>query len=123
VQNRAATQTPLLVNPEASQSAFAVIQAVIARSNATKRSSLYQESLDCFAGARNDTSRGLIRQRKRTSRKAAPQIHLDVKYKKTAGFSPAVPSFANLTFADQRKSCSTLCCDWLASASAETAID
>src|ERR1700756_3161775 len=39
----------------------------------------------------------------------------------TAGF---LPPFRRLSErSDQRKSCSTLACDWLASASAETAID
>src|SRR5213596_3283778 len=38
------------------------------------------------------------------------------------GISPAV-SLCVSCCRDQRRSCSTLCCDWLASASAETAID
>src|SRR6202163_1943634 len=43
--------------------------------------------------------------------------------RENGGGSPAV-SFSVLDrFWDQRNSCSTLCCDWLASASAETAID
>src|ERR1700730_2875511 len=43
--------------------------------------------------------------------------------RENGGVSPAV-SFSVLDrFWDQRNSCSTLCCDWLASASAETAID
>src|ERR1700719_247107 len=40
---------------------------------------------------------------------------------KTAEFAP--PFFSCRLVFDQRSSCSTLCCDWLASASAETAID
>src|SRR5580692_3397107 len=43
--------------------------------------------------------------------------------KQNGGVSLAVSSFANFDRGDQRRSCSTLCCDWLASASAETAID
>src|ERR1700730_15817629 len=43
--------------------------------------------------------------------------------RENGGVSPAV-SFSVLDrFWDQRNSCSTLCCDWVASASAETAID
>src|ERR1700682_5732050 len=41
--------------------------------------------------------------------------------KKTAGVFPAVSRISCLR--NQRRSCSTLCCDWLASASADTAID
>src|SRR6202051_2072371 len=41
--------------------------------------------------------------------------------KKTAGFFPAVSRIFCLR--NQRSSCSTLACDWLASASADTAID
>src|ERR1700719_3980428 len=40
---------------------------------------------------------------------------------KTAEFAP--PFFSCRLVFDQRSSCSTLCCDWLASDSAETAID
>jgi hypothetical protein len=43
---------------------------------------------------------------------------------KTGGVSPAFWLLAvGFCCLDQRSSCSTLCCDWLASASAETAID
>src|SRR6201996_1204865 len=38
-----------------------------------------------------------------------------------AGLAPGHSSFASNPY--QRSSCSTLCCDWLARASAETAID
>src|SRR6202046_4972328 len=41
---------------------------------------------------------------------------------KNGGVSPTV-SLSVSCSSDQRSSCSTLCCDWLASASAETAID
>ena len=41
---------------------------------------------------------------------------------KNGGVSPAASCLA-LMFLDQRNSCSTLACDWLANASAETAID
>ena len=42
--------------------------------------------------------------------------------KKTAGPKPRRDVF-KINVADQRSSCNTLCCDWLASDSAETAID
>src|ERR1700748_2616022 len=43
---------------------------------------------------------------------------------KNGGVSPAVFVLRDFFKSrDQRSSCSTLCCDWLASASAETAID
>src|ERR1700759_4789236 len=43
---------------------------------------------------------------------------------KNGGGSPAVFVLRDFFKSrDQRSSCSTLCCDWLASASAETAID
>src|SRR5580704_13102638 len=44
--------------------------------------------------------------------------------RKTAGFPPPFRyRFLIGSCRDQRSSCSTLCCDWLARASAETAID
>src|SRR5580704_14065929 len=48
-------------------------------------------------------------------------LEIPVGQTKTAGFPPPFGVFG-LIF-DQRSSWSTLCCDWLASASAETAID
>src|ERR1700727_1132708 len=43
-------------------------------------------------------------------------------HQEDGGVSPAV-SISLSCSSDQRSSCSTLCCDWLASASADTAID
>src|SRR6266700_1905417 len=44
------------------------------------------------------------------------------RHKKRRGRSPAA-MVLRMMLADQRSSCNTLCCDWLASDSAETAID
>src|SRR5271154_856684 len=43
-------------------------------------------------------------------------------HQENGGVSPAV-WLSDSCSGDQRSSCSTLCCDWLASASADTAID
>src|ERR1700727_2433623 len=43
-------------------------------------------------------------------------------HQEDGGVSPAVSISVSVS-SDQRSSCSTLCCDWLASASADTAID
>src|SRR6478735_11528679 len=64
-------------------------------------------------------NRGLIRKVNKALTKNVRTRHAQ---KATAGLSPRRPVFV-IRLRYQRSSCRTLCCDWLASDSAETAID
>src|SRR3954465_15230536 len=64
-------------------------------------------------------NRGLIH---RVNKALTKNVRPGTRKKRTAGLSPRRPVVVN-RLRYQRRSCKTLCCDWLASDSAETAID
>src|SRR3982751_6980107 len=64
-------------------------------------------------------NRGLIH---RVNKALTKNVRPGTRKKRTAGLSPRRPVVVN-RLRYQRSSCNTLCCDWLASDSAETAID
>src|SRR3982751_4975375 len=64
-------------------------------------------------------NRGLIH---RVNKALTKNVRPGTRKKRTAGLSPRRPVVVN-RLRYQRSSCNTLCCDWLASDSAEVAID